>query len=107
MREFYAKAELNDGTSVYSPLILSKQPGDGSDFVTRLHDGTWDCIVLSYRKQASRSPVVMVIEDQEDGAERIGLVDFWTCWSDIDESRSSIVLDDRKLLKTRRKIRLS
>ncbi|OCK97834.1 HET-domain-containing protein [Cenococcum geophilum 1.58] len=107
MREFYAKAELNDGTSVYSPLILSKQPGGGNDFVTRLHDSTWDCIVLSYRKQASRSPVVMVIEDQEDGAERIGLVDFWTCWSDINESRSSIVLDDRKLLKTRRKIRLS
>ncbi|OCK86400.1 HET-domain-containing protein [Lepidopterella palustris CBS 459.81] len=106
MSDLYVKVELNNGSPIYSPLILSKQIDEGCDFMDELRSKTWECIILGYRKQAVRSPVVLVLDLDGDTAERIGLVDFWTSWSVVDGDWTSVMTDDRMFEKTRRKLRL-
>ncbi|KAF2804856.1 HET-domain-containing protein [Mytilinidion resinicola] len=106
MCEYYAKVNLEDGTTIYSPLLLCREIQHGDDFSKTLISCKWDCIILGYRKQASRSPMVMVLEKSEDAVERIGLVDFWSSCTDTNDPKSAIVFDDRRLSKAKRKIKL-
>jgi hypothetical protein len=103
---FLAKIELEDQSSVFSPLVLSREVQHGDDFSKDLTSRKRDCIILGYRKQASRSPVVMIIDESDDAAERVGLVDFWSSCTDPDDPESAVILDDRKLSKTKRTIQL-
>ncbi|KAF2189697.1 hypothetical protein K469DRAFT_723622 [Zopfia rhizophila CBS 207.26] len=97
---YLAQLDLGSGMIAYSPFLVTEQ-------VTEyLHDKlcskTWTCIVLAYRKQASRAPVVLVLRESTKYAERIGLVDFWTAWgSDEYGNRYHIVVDDRKIVRSR------
>ena len=102
---YTGRVELKSGKIMYSDIYLLDQ--DFSKNHRDLGTQNWTCLVLAYRKQASRSPVAIVIKEDSEIAERVGLVDFWVSW-ETDESgkRSQGIFDDRAVEKRRWRGRL-
>ena len=102
---FVAKVKLVNGNNVYSDVFFSGQ--ETTESQEELCAQKWRCLVLAYRKQASRSPVVVVISGGGDMAERIGLIDFWVSWEvDSRDKKVPVVFDDRMVEKEKWKGRL-
>lgn len=94
---FLVQVRLSTGDTMFSNLILSSLVS-----YDELREQKWTCLILAYRKQASRSPVAMVIGEKDGVWERLGLVDFWVSWK-LDEqgNRKQEVFNDQQMEKTR------